>query len=82
MNDIPESILSSDNKLFTDDSLLFKVIENDNDSELLQRDLSALELWEETWQMRLNPSKCVVLSIFDKMKHTRKYLGVTLTEDL
>ena len=46
INDLPESILSSDTKLFADDSLLFKVIENDNDRELLQRDLLALELWE------------------------------------
>ena len=39
INDLPESILSYDTKLFADDSLLFKVIENDNVRELLQRDL-------------------------------------------
>ena len=51
--DLPESILSSDTKLVAYDSLLFKVIENDNDRELLQRDLSALELCEETWQKKI-----------------------------
>ena len=40
INDLPESILSSDTKLFADDSLLFKVIEYDNGRELLQRPLS------------------------------------------
>ena len=72
INDLPASILSSDTKLFADDSLLFKVIENDNDRELLQRDLSALELWEETWQMRFNPTKCVVLRISNKKSPTCK----------
>ena len=61
------------------------------------RGLSALELWEETWQMSFNPTKCVVLRISSKKKlvtayplhgHTlevvnaSKYLGLTLTEDL
>ena len=72
INDLPASILSSDTKLFADDSLLFKVIENDNNRELLQRDLSALELWEETWQMRFNPTKCVVLRISNKKSPTCK----------
>ena len=72
INDLPVSILSSDTKLFAADSLLFKVIENDNDRELLQRNLSALELWEETWQMRFNPTKCVVLRISNKKSPTCK----------
>ena len=72
INDLPASILSSDTKLFAGDSLLFKVIENDNDRELLQRDLSALELWEETSQMRFNPTKCAVLRISNKKSPTCK----------
>ena len=72
INDLPESKLSSDTKLFADDSLPFKVTENENDRELLQRDLSTLELWEETWQMRFNPTKRVVLRISNKKKPTRK----------
>ena len=59
-------------QVFSNDSLLFKVTENDNDRELLQRDLSALEVWEELWQMRFNPTKCVVLRISNKKKPTRK----------
>ena len=45
------------------------MIENGNDRELPQRDLSALELCEETWQMRL---KCVMLRICNKKKPIRK----------
>ena len=38
----------SANYLQPDDSLLYKVIENQTDSDLLQLDLTALETWEET----------------------------------
>lgn len=72
INDLPESILSSDTKLFADDSMLFKVIDNDADRELLQRDLSALERWEEAWQMSFNPTKCVMLRISSKRKTARQ----------
>ena len=72
IKDLPESILSSDIKLFADDSMLFKVIDNDTDREILQRDLSALELWEEAWQMSFNPTKYVVLRISSKEKKTRQ----------
>ena len=68
INDLPESIKSSQAKLFADDSLLFKVIKNDSDRALLQRDLSALEHWEKTWQMSFNPTKYVVLRICTKKK--------------
>ena len=68
INDLPESIKSSQAKLFADDSLLFGVIKNDSDRALLQKDLSALEHWENTWQMSFNPIKCVVLRISTKKK--------------
>ena len=54
--------------LVADDSLLFKVIKNDSDRALLQKDLSALEHWEKTWQMSFNPTKCVGLRICTKKK--------------
>ena len=53
-------------KLFADDSLLLRVIKNDSDRALLQKDRSALEHWENTWQMSFNPIKCVVLRISTK----------------
>ena len=42
INDLPESIKSSQCELFADDSLLYKVIENQADSDLLQLDLTYL----------------------------------------
>ena len=47
-NDLPESIKSSQAKLFADYSLLFRIVKNDSDRGLLQKDLSVLEHWEET----------------------------------
>ena len=46
INDLPESIKSSQAKLFADDSLLFKVIKNDSDRALLQRPFSIGALGE------------------------------------
>ena len=98
INDLPESIKSAQCNLFADGSLLYKVIENQEDSDLLQLDLTALETWEETWQMSFNPSKCIVLRIALRNKkiqseyklhghilQTEKassYLGVTITDNL
>ena len=60
INDLPESLRTSDCRLFADDSLLYcTVIYCDNDR--LQRDLSSLEEWEKMWQMSFNPSKCTVI---------------------
>ena len=91
-------IKSSSSKLFADDSAVFRVIENDHDRQLLQKDLTSLEKWEETWQMSFNHTKCTVIRIAPRCRkidttysphgHTfevvvaSKYLGVTITESL
>ena len=38
INDLPESVKSSEAKLLANDSLLFRVIKNDSDRALLQKD--------------------------------------------
>jgi hypothetical protein len=43
INDMPETATSSEIKLFADDSLLYRTINNQTDSDLLQRDLTILE---------------------------------------
>jgi hypothetical protein len=40
-----------------------------NDSDLLQKDLSALEKWEEEWQMSFHPQKCTVIRIATNQRH-------------
>ena len=59
INDMPETIMhSSETRLLADDTILFRTINGTMDSQLLQEDLTALENWENRWQMSFNPSKC------------------------
>ena len=57
INDLPEHV-SCNVRLFADDCLLYRSVNNQSDSELLQKDLANLENWEKTWQMKFNPEKC------------------------
>ena len=63
INDMPETINHSETLLFADDTILFRKINNTKDSDLLQQDLSALERWENEWQMSFNPTKCIVIRV-------------------
>ena len=63
INDMPESLRSSDCRLFADDSLLYCAVNKASDCQLLQQDLTALEQWEADWQMSFNPSKCTVIRV-------------------
>ena len=69
INDMPESLRSSDCRLFADDSLLYCVVNKVSDCKLLQQDLTALEQWEGTWQMSFNPSKCTVIRVSTGRRH-------------
>jgi len=62
INDITQQ-LSSSCRLFADDCVLYRRINSANDPNVLQQDLRQLEFWEETWQMKFNISKCMVLTI-------------------
>ena len=52
--------------LFADDSLLYRVIDNENDAAILQSDLDKLQKWEKTWKMEFHPQKCLVLKVSNK----------------
>jgi hypothetical protein len=52
INDIPENV-KANVKLFVDDCLLYKEINNISDGQYLQNDLRALESLENEWQMSL-----------------------------
>ena len=70
INDLPEVTKSSNARIFADDTLLFRPITNQHDSDLLQQDLTALEEWVRMWQMDFNASKCSVIYILpSKRKH-------------
>jgi len=66
INDLPDRITYSSSKLFADDSMLFRTIQDDSDRARLQEDLGALEQWEHECQMSFNPSKCTVIRAVPK----------------
>jgi len=85
-------------KLFADDCLLYRSINNASDQIQLQQDLDTLVQWSHTWLMKFNATKCHLLKITRKKNYldTRytidnntllrvdhhPYLGVELTSDL
>jgi hypothetical protein len=97
INDLPEHT-TSDVRLFADDCLLYRHIRNDEDAAALQKDLTSLQQWEETWQMQFHLQKCKVIHVTNKRKpithsyklhdhilevmENSKYLGVTINNKL
>ena len=97
INDLP-SVVDSQVRLFADDCLVYRPIRSEADQVLLQRDLSALELWGDTWGMRFNAIKCNIMLIsrcrnpltrmYSLCNHvlsevdTAKYLGINLSSEL
>ena len=55
-------------RLFVDDSMLRRIINNDEDVKKLQSDLDSLQQWDDDWQMALNFNldKCEVLRVTSK----------------
>ena len=72
INDLPESTKHSDARLFADDCLLYRHVLTSQDSALLREDLSALERWKETWEMKYHPEKCTVIRISTNRWHIIK----------
>jgi len=97
INDLPKSI-TSQVRLFADDTAVYLTINNMHDCHTLQEDLDKLMKWEHLWDMEFNPSKCQVLNItrnkskfsFNYRLHGQiletvdnaKYLGVDISKDL
>ena len=65
INDISSNI-TSQMRLFADDSILYREINSPDDHRILQEDLDKLIIWAKTWQMSFNVSKCHLLSITRK----------------
>ncbi len=81
INDIPDNI-KSNVRLFADDCLVYREINNHKDSLLLQEDLYRLEEWAKLWQMEFNVDKCFIMRISlsktIKCTHSYKMGGTTL----
>ena len=69
INDLPLGI-NSHCRLFADDCLLYRQIGSKLDVDILQQDLSSLEVWAETWLMQFNPTKCIVLTVSNRPSPT------------
>ena len=95
INDLPLSV-SSQVRLFADDCLLYRTIDNVQDHLTLQKDLENLETWAKQWGMRFNAKKCYILRIRDKLNYlfykldnsilqnvpSNPYLGLEISNDL
>lgn len=97
INDLPNNI-SSNIRLFADDCIIYRAINNDGDHLTLQTDLNLISDWCDVWQMSLNSSKCRAMTFSRKHKNSNysysikndtivqcssyKYLGVNLTPNL
>ena len=97
INDL-SSRVSSSVRLFADDCLLYRMIRDHQDAELLQADLDQLQEWEHEWHMLFNPNKCEHIRITNKRKTIQaaytthdqqlketsktKYFGVTIDSKL
>ena len=97
INDLPNN-LNSEVRLFADDCVVYRQIQNDLDHTLLQDDLITLEKWQNDWQMSFNVKKCFIMrityvrnpKIFDyklgecilEETNSHPYLGVNITNNL
>ncbi len=62
INDFPE-MMTCCIQLFADDSKLYTVVNNVQQSEELQKNILQAEKWADLWQMQFNASKCKQLHI-------------------
>ena len=63
INDMGNNI-SSNLKLFADETLLYGLVHNASDALHLQRDVDSLVTWAQEWQMNFHSSKCYVVPIY------------------
>ena len=61
-----DSIISK----FADDTKVGRVVQNEDDRDVLQREIDNLVAWTNQWQMSFNKGKCKVLHIG---KHNQKF---------
>ena len=62
INDLPDQVKSRV-RLFADDKAMYLALNAQTDSEILQKDLEKLEIWEKLWEMTFNSSKCQVIHV-------------------
>ena len=61
INDIADGA-SSTLQVFADDCLLYRVIKSEENTSQLQYDLDHLSQWAQTWQLKFNLTKFMVIN--------------------
>ena len=67
INDLTEE-LSSQVRLFADDTAVYLKIGGSDDERVIQDDLDRLSVWEDQWDMEFNPTKCQVVRVSTSKK--------------
>jgi len=73
INDLPDYISHSTTRLFADDCILHRSIQNEHDSLLLQEDIDSLYALNIARQMELNIAKCCSMHITLSQQHKISY---------
>ena len=68
--------------MFADDTKIYHTISSNEDSILLQNDLSSIMKWCSTWLMDLNYDKCKCMSFGNRTLPMSQYLMSTGEEDI
>ena len=62
INDMPQAA-ESNCQMYADDTKLFRIIQSQADTNILQKDLNNLVDWSDKWQLRFNADKCKILHL-------------------
>ena len=62
-NIMHSDLIQSAKQMFTDDTKLYRVIKQPNDSCILQQDLNQITAWSKEWLLTFNPLKCKVMHL-------------------
>ena len=81
VNDLPE-VVQSKLWMFADDTKIYHTISSNEDSILLQNNLSSIMKWCSTWLMDSNYGKCKCMSFGNRTLPMSQYLMSTGEEDI
>ena len=62
VNDLPGS-LQTESLMFADDVKLYRGVDSESEINFIQAQLDSLCEWSDRWRLKLNPSKCKVLTL-------------------
>ena len=77
INDLPNVITDANVKVFADDTKVYKSINKNEDSEILQKAIDSMYHWTQKWLLKFNKEKCKILHLG---KHNPGY-SYTIGED-